>query len=61
MDWQPALHEYQASPGSSDLEKSGKSTPECPSTATATATARTTATTTTTTTTAAAAAAAASF
>ena len=43
MDRQPVLHEHQASPGSCDLEKRGKSTPEWPSTARVT---RTTATTT---------------
>ena len=44
MDWQPALYEHQASPGSSDLETRGKLTPEWPSTVGMT---RTTTTTTT--------------
>ena len=41
MDWQSALHEHQASPGSCDLEKRGASTPEWPSTAGMTRTTKT--------------------
>ena len=51
MDWHVAPHEHQASPGSYDLEKRGKSTPEWSSTTGMTRRTTTTTTTTITTTT----------